>query len=428
MSTGLVAVLLVLLAVVFLERQAACRKAAKWAAQLPRQALENAAIAVLWIDDEGRLLYANRHACDSLGFDRDALPSKTVADVDPELGGELWRMRWQALSQDGALSFEANQRCQDGSTLPVEVSANLVEVDGGRYACAFLHSVAALKSAEAALLKAEERAASARTANDAKSMFLANVSHELRTPLTSIIGFSEVLLQERYGSLGSREYREFAESIRESGGDLLGLINDILDISKIEAGRLELCEEDAELAHVVRACLRLIGQRARDAGLAVRDQVPSGLPRICVDVRLLKQILLNLLSNAIKFTPEGGSITLTAGRDLGGGLWGGGLWLSVQDTGIGIARQHHELVFEPFEQVDSIRSRRYPGTGLGLPIARKIVELHGGTLDLESALAEGTKITLRLPAARVLGARVLGPRGLRTSGPADAGIEAQRRS
>ena len=421
MSTGLVAVLLVLLAVVFLERQAARRKTAKWAAQLPRLALENAAIAVLWIDDEGRLLYANRRACDSLGFDREALPSKTVADVDPELGGELWRMRWQALSQDGALSFEANQRCQDGSTRPVEVSANLVEADGGRYACAFLHSVAALKSAEAALLKAEERAASARTANDAKSMFLANVSHELRTPLTSIIGFSEVLLQERYGSLGSREYREFAESIRESGGDLLGLINDILDISKIEAGRMELCEEDAEPAHVVRACLRLIGQRARDAGLAVRDEVPSDLPRICADVRLLKQILLNLLSNAIKFTPEGGSITLTAGRDLGGGLW-----LSVQDTGIGIARQHHQLVFEPFEQVDSIRSRRYPGTGLGLPIARKIVELHGGELDLESALAEGTKVTLRLPAARVLGAQGLGTRGLGTSGPADTGVEVQR--
>ncbi len=409
MSSGLVAVLLVLLAVVFLERQAAQRKAARLRVQLQQLALETAAIAVLWIDAEGRLLYANRRACDSLGFEPKELGSKTVTDVDPGLSAERWRARWRSLTRDGALSFEASQRCRNGSLLPVEVSANLVESDAGRYACAFLHSLAARKSAEAELLRAKELAASAKTANDAKSMFLANVSHELRTPLTSIIGFSEVLLQERYGALGSREYRQFAESIRESGGDLLGLINDILDISKIEAGRMELCEEDAKLAHVIRACLRLIGQRAEDAGLAILDEVPADLPRICVDVRLLKQILLNLLSNAIKFTPEGGSITLAAGRDLDGGLW-----LSVQDTGIGIARQHHQLVFEPFEQVDNIRSRHYPGTGLGLPIAKKIIELHGGEVGLESELAEGTKITLRLPASRVLGAP--GPAGIAARG------------
>ena len=395
MSSGLAAVLLLLLAVLFLERRAAARKAAEKAVQL---ALEPAAAAVLWIDAEGRLLYANRRARDSLGFDRKELHAKTVADVDPGLDAERWLARWRALIEEGALCFEANQRCPDGAVRPVEVSANLVEANGRRYACAFLRSLAAWKAAEAELLEARALAASAMTASDAKSMFLANVSHELRTPLTSIIGFSEVLLQERYGSLGSREYREFAESIRESCGDLLGLINDILDISKVEAGRMELCEEDAEPSHVVGACLRLMGQRAQDAGLAILNRVPSDLPRICVDVRLLKQVLLNLLSNAIKFTPEGGSITLAAGRSLDGGLW-----LSVQDTGIGIARQHHELIFEPFEQVENIMSRRYPGTGLGLPIAKKLIELHGGTVELESELAEGTEITLRLPTGRVLG-------------------------
>ena len=398
MSTGLVAVLLVLLAVVFLERQAAQRKAEKARLRLPQLALEDAATPVLWVDAEGQLIYANRRALDSLGYGRDELLSKTVADIDPGLSAERWRARWQTLTSEGSVRFEANQRCRDGSILPVDVSASLVDSGDRRCACAFLHSLAARKSAEAELRKARELAVKAKAANDSKSMFLANVSHELRTPLTSIIGFSEVLLQERYGPLGSREYRQFAESIRESGGDLLGLINDILDISKIEAGRLELCEEDADLAHVVSACLRLIGQRAQDAGLAVLDQMPSDLPRVCVDVRLLKQVLLNLLSNAIKFTPEGGSISLNAGRDADGSLW-----LSVQDTGIGIARQHHKLVFEPFEQVDNIRSRRYPGTGLGLPIAKKIIELHGGAVALESELAEGTKITLRLPAGRVLG-------------------------
>ena len=407
MSTGLVAVLPVLLAVLVLmlvlvlvlalalvrERQVARRRAA----ELPQLALENAAVAVLWIDARGRLLYANRRACDSLGYARDELRSRTLRDVDPALDAAGWRAQWLTLERQGAVRFEAEPRCRDGARLPVEVSAHLVAGAARPYACAFLSSLAAWKSVEAELRRAKALAASARTANDAKSRFLANVSHELRTPLTSIIGFSEVLLQERYGPLGSGEYRQFAESIRESGGDLLGLINDVLDISKIEAGRMALCEEDADLAHMVGACLRLIGQRARDAGLAVEDRVPADLPRICVDVRLLKQVVLNLLSNAIKFTPEGGSVSLAAGRDRDGGLW-----LSVQDTRIGIAPQHHALVFEPFEQVDSARSRRYPGTGLGLPIARKLVELHGGAVELDSALAEGTRITLRLPAARVL--------------------------
>ncbi len=400
MSTGLVAVLLVLLASVLLERQVAQRKTEAAKARLPQLALETAEIAVLWIDAEGRLIYANRSALDSLGYGSDDLRAKTVFDVDRELTPEGWRAHWQTLARDGSVRFEASRRCGDGSTLPVDVSANLVETGDRRYACAFLQDLAARKKDQAELLRARQLAASAKTANDAKSMFLANVSHELRTPLTSIIGFSEILLQERFGALGSPEYRQFAESIRESGGDLLSLINDILDISKIEAGRMDLCEEDAELAHVVQACLRLIGQRARDAGLTVLDQVPSDLPRVCVDVRLVKQVLLNLLSNAIKFTPEGGSVTLAAGRDAGGGLW-----LSVQDTGIGIARQHHDLVFEAFEQVENIWSRRYPGTGLGLPIAKKIVELHGGGIVLESELGEGTKITLRLPASRILGAR-----------------------
>ncbi len=400
MSTGLVAVLLVVLALVFLERQVAQRKTEAAKAQLPQLALENAEIAVLWIDSEGRLIYANRSALGSLGYGSEDLRAKTIFDVDPELNSEGWRAHWQTLACEGSVRFEASRRCGDGSTRPVDVRANLVDDGDRRYACAFMRDIAAWKRAQAELLKARELAASAKTANDAKSMFLANVSHELRTPLTSIIGFSEVLLQERYGALGSPEYRQFAESIRESGGDLLSLINDILDISKIEAGRLELCEEDVELAHVVQACLRLIGQRAQDAGLAILDQVPSDLPRVCVDVRLIKQVLLNLLSNAIKFTPEGGRITLAAGRNADGGLW-----LSVQDTGIGIARQHHDLVFEPFEQVESIWSRRYPGTGLGLPIAKKIIGLHGGRLDLESELADGTRITLCLPASRVLGCR-----------------------
>jgi len=251
------------------------------------------------------------------------------------------------------------------------------------------------------LRTAREMVRLANSANDAKSMFLANVSHELRTPLTSIIGFSEILLDERMGPLGAPAYHEYAESIRDSGNDLLGLINVIPDISKIEAGRMDLHEDEEELTHIVGACLRLVRHRAQEAGLEIVNRVPEDLPLLFADVRALKQVLLNLLSNAIKFTPEGGSITLSAGLGAKGELW-----LSVQDTGIGIAVQHQTLVFEPFEQVESVASRRYRGTGLGLPIARKLVQLHGGEMLLESALAEGTKVTMILPDERVLAERL----------------------
>lgn len=381
----------------FLWWRYAGRRASAPGLRLSQRSLENAAVAAFWVSADGELLYANRCACEALGYDCAELLSRTIFDIDPAFSLDRWRRHWQDLREAGSLRFESSHRHRDGRESAVEVCASYIPSGARAYACCFARDITAWRRAESELRTAREMVRLANSANDAKSMFLANVSHELRTPLTSIIGFSEILLNERMGPLGAPAYHEYAESIRDSGNDLLGLINDILDISKIEAGRMELHEDEEELTHIVGACLRLVGQRARDAGLEIVNLVPEDLPRLFADVRSLKQVLLNLLSNAIKFTPEGGSITLSAGLGARGELW-----LSVQDTGIGIAVQHQTLVFEPFEQVENVASRRYRGTGLGLPIAKKLVQLHGGDMILESALAEGTKVTMILPDDRVL--------------------------
>ncbi len=394
----LVVGLCVLAGALLLRSRGAGRRVAVPAPRLLQFSLENATVAAFWIDPQGALLYANRRACVGLGYDREALLGKTIFDIDPALSLDRWRRHWQSLRESGSGRFETSHRHKDGREIAVEVSANYIEHGGRAYACAFARDVTARKRVEAELQAAKEMVQLAKSANDAKSLFLANVSHELRTPLTSIIGFSEILLDERMGPLGAPAYREYAESIRDSGNDLLGLINDTLDISKIEARRMELHQNEEELGHIVGACLRLVGHGAQEAGIGIVNQIPENLPRLFVDVRALKQVLLNLLSNAIKFTPEGGSITLSAGLGAKGELW-----LSVQDTGIGIAAQHQALVFEPFEQVENVASRRYRGTGLGLPISKKLVQLHGGDMLLESALGEGTKVTLILPEDRVFG-------------------------
>ena len=244
----------------------------------------------------------------------------------------------------------------------------------------------------------KQAAREAQQANGAKSEFLANMSHELRTPLNAIIGFSEIIRQQRLGPVGSSKYAEYANDIHASGEHLLALISDILDLAKVESGVEELVEEDIDVVELVNAVVRLVVGRAQNARVNLKLDIAEGQPWIHADERKMKQILLNLLSNAIKFTEAGGRVALKTWCDLGQHVF------CVEDTGIGIAPDDIPKALEQFGQIDSSLARKSDGTGLGLPLTKSLVELHGGTLDLQSEVSVGTTVTVRFPAERATSA------------------------
>jgi len=236
----------------------------------------------------------------------------------------------------------------------------------------------------------EDKSRQLEAASRHKSEFLANMSHELRTPLNAVIGFSEVLLQRMFGALNDKQ-DEYLKDIYASGQHLLSLINDILDLSKIEAGRMELAPAPFHLPTALENAVTLVKERASRHGIALQFDIDPGLGEIVGDERKVKQVLLNLLSNAVKFTPEGGRISLKAGRK------DGLVETAVTDTGIGIAPEDQAAVFEEFRQVGSDETRKQEGTGLGLTLAKKFVELHGGRIWVESELGRGSTFTFTLP-------------------------------
>jgi len=262
---------------------------------------------------------------------------------------------------------------------------------------------------EQAKAKSDEARRHAETANIAKSRFLAQMSHELRTPLNAILGFSEVMKSEVFGPHAVPTYKEYAGDIHNSGQHLLNLINEILDLSRIEAGRYELNEEAVLLADVVEECHRLLKLRARTRGLVIHEVFEPELPRLWADERAVRQIVLNLLSNAIKFTPQGGEVWLKVGWTASGGQY-----LTVKDTGPGIPEDEIPVVLALFGQGSNAIKTAEQGTGLGLPIAKSLVDLHGGTFTLKSKLREGTEVIVTFPPERVMAA--LGP--LSEPGPA----------
>ena len=237
----------------------------------------------------------------------------------------------------------------------------------------------------------------AERASRAKSEFLANMSHELRTPLNAIIGFSEVIKDERLGPVGTPAYGEYAEKIHQSGLHLLDLVNDILDLSMVEAGAADVADEVVEVSTIVDAAVRLIGQTAAKRSLKIERDLPDRLPMLRADPRKLQQILLNLLSNAIKFTPPRGRVRLKAWNSEDGGFV-----IQVVDTGVGIAPEDIPKALSHFGRIGNVFTRQQGGSGLGLPLAKTLVELHGGSLDLQSAVGQGTTATIRFPSARVV--------------------------
>ncbi|MEP3246012.1 MAG: PAS-domain containing protein [Sneathiella sp.] len=256
-----------------------------------------------------------------------------------------------------------------------------------------VRDISAQKEAEEILKKAKEEA---EYVSQLKGTFLANMSHELRTPLNAVIGFSEIIKNEIFGRIGSEKYIEYASDIHASGIHLLDLINDILDLSKIEAGTQKLVDSKVQLENLVQECMRLTNPQREKAHVNLDMDLSALSPVVTGDSKMLKQVVINLLSNAIKFTPQGGNISVYSSI-----LSDGSLTLTVEDTGIGIKPGDIQKALTPFVQIDSEMTRKYNGTGLGLPLSKNLMELHGGTLKITSTYGSGTAVTITLPQERV---------------------------
>ena len=288
---------------------------------------------------------------------------------------------------------EITARRKNGAEFPADVSILKLDVEGETAFVAIMRDVTAQKREAEALRLAKTQA---EAANCTKSEFLANMSHELRTPLNAIIGFSEMILTQPQGPIGHPAYEEYLRYIVESGTHLLSLINNVLDMSKIEVGKAKLDPAEVQIETVIGSTVRIMGEQAAAAGLRLVEDIDAGLPVLLADERLVKQMLLNLVSNAIKFTPTGGVVMIGAKLDQNGGLA-----VHVTDSGIGMDAKDIPKALEPFGQVDSGLTRQHCGTGLGLPLVKSMIEMHGGTLSIKSRKAEGTAVTLSFPPARL---------------------------
>jgi PAS domain S-box-containing protein len=351
------------------------------------------ASAALYLNDGYAKLLGYDTAKELFAMGREAL-NNSIHPGDRQMVVE--RIKARTSGEEVTSHYELRLIRRDGSTAWVDTLATLVNWDGQPASLSWLTDITARKQAEEDLVKSKE---AAEFANRAKTEFLANMSHELRTPLNAILGFSEVIKSEMFGPIGTRKYADYANDIHTSGRHLLDLINDVLDLAKLEAGKLDLRETDISLASIVAQSIALVRQRARDAGVELNVELPDRLATLRADERAIKQVLLNLLSNAIKFTPQGGKVVIrvaASGRE--------GLTISVADSGIGMSASEIEIALAPFGQIDSKLARKHQGTGLGLPITRSLVRLHGGDIEVESAPGKGTTIHVHFPVSRVIDA------------------------
>jgi len=352
-------------------------------------AMDSVGIGIEWVDaDTGRFLYVNQASADMLGYPVDELLRLGVPDIDPGFSQEAFRQATEALRRQGHAQFETRHRAQDGCIFPVEVTTHYLDTDGPMAArfISFVTDIRKRKDAEQALVAAKE---AAEAANRAKSVFLANMSHEIRTPMNGILGMAHLL---RRGDLPPKQ-ADWVDKIETSGKHLLGLLNDILDLAKIEADKLVLEHKDFQLAELIRSLIAITGDTMRAKGLQFFVKIPGVPQALNGDPTRLSQALMNYLGNAIKFTGQSGSITLK-GRLLEETAAGYLLRFEIIDTGIGMTPEQIARIFQPFQQADGSTTRQYGGTGLGLAITRQLVHRMGGETGVDSTLGQGSSFWL----------------------------------
>ncbi|MEI9995740.1 MAG: PAS domain-containing sensor histidine kinase [Rhizomicrobium sp.] len=377
------------------DRQRAADEAAAEGAAMYRFLADNAMDLITRHSSDGRIRFASPAAQAILD-----LPPQELIGMAPAslVHPDDLRIMQAAIMESSyyarAASAEVRMRRRDGSYVWVEIRCRPAPRGAGEASdiVAVTRDISERKAQERELIAARD---AAEGANRAKSSFLANMSHELRTPLNAIIGFSEVMTREMFGPVGSAKYLEYSRLIHESGNHLLELINSVLDMSKIEAGKLDLFEEVFDLEETAEAAIRFVKLHAERAGVALKLGVAPGARMVFADKRAIKQMLINLLTNGVKFTPRGGDVRVRATLDHRG------IEIAVADSGVGISAKDLERLGRPFEQVEGEHVRSKEGTGLGLALVKALAALHGGEATLESTLGEGTTVRIRLPFAAV---------------------------
>ncbi len=359
--------------------------------------LDTATDGVVILDRAGRVLSANRSAQALFGYDKADIAELSLGDLfAPESRRPLLDHLDRLARNGGPESFDAGREAigleRKGGLVPIYITMG--RVNGGEKLCAVLRDITAWKRNEEELINAKQQA---EKASIAKSEFLAKISHEIRTPLNAIIGFSEVMMDERFGSIGNERYRQYLKDIHASGGHLISLLNDLLDLSKIEAGKLELTFVSVNLNDLVQQCVAMLQEQANRERVIIRTSLPAGLPQIVADARSVRQIALNVLSNSIKFTGAGGQVIVsTALTDANEVV------LRVRDTGHGMSEKELQTALEPFRQLATSPRWGASGTGLGLPITKALAEANHARFQITSRVADGTLVEVAFPATRVL--------------------------
>jgi PAS domain S-box-containing protein len=351
---------------------------------------------VVTVSKDGTILTANARAERLFGYESGTLAGRPFGDLFAPESERVAKTRLDRVARDGAPDDDIREiigRRRQGGLISLQLALGRTEISGTRI-CALFRDITRWKDAEKEMMTARQQA---EKASFAKSEFLAKISHEMRTPLNAIIGFSDVMMEERFGPVGNERYRDYLKDINVSGAHLVSLLNDLLDLSKIEAGKMELSFERIHLNDVTQQCVAIMQAQANRARVIVRTALSMNIPGILADARSVRQIVLNLLSNSIKFTSDGGQVIVsTAATDRGDVV------LRVRDTGVGMSEKDIEIALQPFRQLTAPSRTDANGTGLGLPLTKALAEANRARFSIKSAINAGTLVEIVFPVGRVL--------------------------